>query len=1128
MKKVLLIIVSIFGVFAQAQTDSKNFRTKSISVQKDSILLDSVSINPFHFKVLNSDKTVVDSTQYVIDYSKSLLIIDKEKYPEIEVEYYAYPEFLTKTYFRFDKNLIVKNPTRSSPLYSLQTKKRNPFFKPFDGLNTAGSISRGLTIGNNQDAVLNSTLDLQIAGKLSDKVTLRASITDTNIPIQENGYTQQLNEFDRVFIELFSDKWSIKAGDVNLENSNSSFGNFTKKVAGISVDAIIKETDDSKTTVFASGALVRGKFTTYAFTGQESNQGPYRLFGPNNEQFIIIISGSETVHVNGIPLTRGENNDYIIDYNTSEITFTPTFPITANMRIAVDFQFSDRNYTRFITHNGAQYESEKFKIGGSFYLENDAKNQPLQQNLSDEQKILLANAGNDNSQMIAPSAVETSYDENKILYRKNFVGTDEIFVFSTDENDILYTVTFTNVGQNQGDYILSNTIATGRIYEYVGTNLGDYSPVIQLVAPNKLQLAVINASYNPSEKTVVDAEIALSQNDKNLFSSIDDDNNDGIASKVNWQQTIIDKKWDLKSNLFFESIAENFQSIERFRNIEFDRDWNILDASGNQQLLNASFVFSNDEKGAVTYSFEQFNFGDSFDGNRHSINGNLNFEKLKVNFLSSLLDSKTAISKNNFARLDVFSKYTFNKSWIGAKIISENNKRTEIATQNLSNLSQKFSEYEGFFGVGDSTKVFAEVGANFRTNDSLKSNTLERVSNSKTYYINSQLIKNKNSKLSLYANYRTVENIDFEDTKSLNSRVLYNQQLFNKKVSLNTVYETVSGNLPQQEFTYIEVEAGQGFYTWIDYNNDGIQDINEFEIAQFQDEATYLRIALPTLSYIQTHQTKFSQSLNINLQQWSNQEGFKKTLSHFQNQSFILIDNKQKRSDDAFNLNPFDVNNDDLLALNFNLKNSLFYNRGKQHYSTTYNFINARNKTSFAIDNLESKLKLHQLQFVHKFGDFWLFDFKTSIATNKNTSENYVSRNYDLENNSINPKVSYIYNQNSALDVFYEYKTKDNTIGDLESLTSQKMGASYKTANEKGTSISTEFNFFINDYFGNQNSPVAYQMLEGLQPGNNFTWSLLWQQKLTTYLDLNINYLGRKSETSKTVHTGTVQLRAHF
>ena len=168
-----------------------------------------------------------------------MLVINKERYPTIEVEYYAYPEFLTKTYYKFDKNLIVPYATPNTTLYSYSTDRKNRFFKPFDGLNTSGSISRGLTIGSNQDAVVNSALDLQIAGKLSDKVTLRASITDSNIPIQENGYTQELNEFDCVFIELFTDNWSIKAGDVNLFTNNTYFGNFMKKVSGISVNGTI-------------------------------------------------------------------------------------------------------------------------------------------------------------------------------------------------------------------------------------------------------------------------------------------------------------------------------------------------------------------------------------------------------------------------------------------------------------------------------------------------------------------------------------------------------------------------------------------------------------------------------------------------------------------------------------------------------------------------------------------------------------------------------------------------------------------------------------------------------------------------------------------------------------------------
>ncbi len=1128
MKNVLWIGIFLFGLYAHGQTDSKNFRTKIITVEKDSILIDSVSINPFHFKVINSNKTVLDSIEYSIDFGNSTLVIDKEKYPRIEVEYYAYPDFLTKTYSKFDKKLIVENPTDNATLYKVPSRIKNSLFKPFDGLNTVGSISRGLTIGNNQNAVLNSTLDLQIAGKLSEKVTLRASITDTNIPFQENGYTQQLNEFDRVFIELFSDKWSIKAGDVDLKNDNSYYGNFTKQVAGISVDGIIDHSDESKTSVFASGALVKGKFTNYEFIGQENNQGPYRIFGPNNEQYIIILSGSETVYVNGLAITRGGNKDYVMDYNTAEITFTPTFPINANMRISVDFQYSDRNYTRFITHNGAQYESEKLKIGGSFYIENDIKNQSLQQDLSDSQKQLLSLAGNDISKMVSPSAVLDTYSESKIQYRKEFIGMNEVYVFSNDQNDELYNVRFSNAGENLGDYILGSTIAIGKIYEYVGVNLGNYNPTIQLVAPTKLQLALVNASYNPSEKTTINAEIAFSQNDQNLFSTIDNEQNDGLATKIGWEQRIIDKKWDLKSNVNFESITNGFKTIQRFRNIEFNRDWNILNPSGNQQLFNTSFIYSNEGNGTLIYNYERLNFSDSFEGNRHSVTANLKYDKLKIDVISSLLNSKSLDEKNNFKRLYTVSEYNFEKSWVGLKVNAENNTRETISNQTLSPLSQKFNEYEPFIGIGDSTKIFVEIGANFRVNDSVKSNALEQVSKSKTYFMNSQLIKSDNTKLSVYANYRTVENVDFENTKSLNSRIIYNQQLFRKFISLNSVYETVSGSLPQQEFSYIEVEAGQGFYTWNDYNNNGIQELNEFEIAQFQDEATYLRVALPTLNYIQTHQTKFSQSLLFNFNQWSNQKGFKKALSHFQNQSYLLVDNKQTRNNDSFNLNPFDINSDDVLALNYNLKNSVYLNRGKQRYSTTYNYIDARNKSSLAIDNLESKLKLHQLLFTHKIGDSWLLDISSSLGKNSNSSENFISRNYQLENTSFNPKISYLYNDHSSLNILYEYKTKENKIGNLESLTSHKMGASYRTSNKKNFTLQSEFNFFINDFIGNQNSPVAYQILEGLQNGDNFTWSLLWQQKLTQYIDLNFNYLGRKSEASRTVHTGTIQLRANF
>ena len=52
--------------------------------------------------------------------------------------------------------------------------------------------------------------------------------------------------------------------------------------------------------------------------------------------YVIVISGSERVYVNGVLLKRGENNDYTIDYNAGEIVFTSLFTITSEMRISIE------------------------------------------------------------------------------------------------------------------------------------------------------------------------------------------------------------------------------------------------------------------------------------------------------------------------------------------------------------------------------------------------------------------------------------------------------------------------------------------------------------------------------------------------------------------------------------------------------------------------------------------------------------------------------------------------------------------------------------------------------------------------------------------------------------------------
>ncbi len=1134
----LLIIFVSFCGFSQSQNSI--YKTKHIAV-KNTIKIDSVSINSNSFSIRKKDKTIIDSTYYSVDFAKATLTFKKPiETDSIIINYLNFPEFLTKTYKQLDDNIIVENNDQNQTLYTLSQPNTNNDFIPFDGLTTSGSISRGVTVGNNQNSVLNSELDLQITGKLNDKVSLKASIQDANIPLQESGYSQRLDEFDQVFIELFSDNWNIRAGDIDLVNADSYFANFSKRVQGLNLKLKLGE-DDTQTNLFAAGAIVRGQFTTSQFIAQEGNQGPYKLQGPNGELFVLIVSGSETVYVNGIPAKRGEDQDYIIDYNAGEIIFNATFPITSEMRITVDYQFSDRNYSRFVAFGGGNYSSVKFKLGVSVYSENDAKNQPLQQNLSEEQVQILADAGDDKTQMVAPSEVREELNDNRILYKKELIGSVEAFVFSNDPNDELYRVTFTLVGANQGDYALSNINAINNIYEFVGANQGSYAPVVQLVAPIKLQVAVVNGSYKPSEKTKISFEASGSKNDLNLFSNSDDNNNDGFAGKININQTLVkkDSLWNMDVYIDSDYISAEYRNIEGLYNPEFNRDWN-LDLNnvkgiglnlGNQMLFNSGFRMFHQTKGTLNYQFEHLNFSDGFNGNRHIAQANLLLDKFNILSSSSFLNTESNINISTFLRSYNRFTYSMKKSWIGSRIAIEDNEQRNIATQELTPLSQRFKSYEIFVGLGDSTKIFTEIGYKNRVNDSIKNNQLQKVNTSNTFYLDSRVIQNKNTNLSLYANYRTLKNTDktIEDENSINSRLQFNQKLFKQIIQWNTIFETNSGRLPQQDFTYVEVEAGQGTYTWNDYNENGIQELEEFEIAQFQDQGRFIRVLLPNRVFIKTHQNRLSQTLTFNPSQWSVSENKSKQFwSHFYNQTSYLIDRKIKREGSRFNLNPFNTSEEDQLGLQLNFRNVLFFNRGKQRYTTSYTFLDNTTRQVLSVGFIKNSLKSHQFNFNHKISKNWLINMLSAFDNNESISENFASKNFNFDETRFNPKLSYLFNDNSSFDMFYQYASKNNTIGDMESLNQQKYGISFTLGNSQNSAINGEFNYFSNDYIGNPNTPVAYQLLEGLQPGKNFTWSLLAQKKLTKFLDLNLSYFGRKTETSRTIHSGSIQLKAYF
>ena len=300
-------------------------------------------------------------------------------------------------------------------------------------------------------------MNLQLAGSFQG-IEILASVTDNNIPIQPQGNTQTLQDFDKVFIQFSKDGHKLIAGDFQTKESEDLFLKYNKKAQGLSYEGKYDSKLFKKAatlTVKSNAALSRGKFNRQKIIGVEGNQGPYQLFGAENERFIIILSGTERIYIDGKQLTRGMDGDYVIDYNSSEITFTTNQLITKDKRIIVEFQYSDQNYGRSLLTSSNEISNSRGKMFFNFYTEQDMKFQQLNQSLSNEQLQLLSDVGDSLDLAIATRIDTVIFNSNQVLYKKVDTIIDSkmytFYEYSNIPNKAIYNLGFSNVGEGKGN-----------------------------------------------------------------------------------------------------------------------------------------------------------------------------------------------------------------------------------------------------------------------------------------------------------------------------------------------------------------------------------------------------------------------------------------------------------------------------------------------------------------------------------------------------------------------------------------------------------------------------------------------------------------------------------------------------
>jgi len=442
-------------------------------------------------------------------------------------------------------------------------------------LNATGSISRGIQVSSNASVSLQSSLYLKIKGNLSDNYTVSGVLTEKTSPLQPIGNTRRLNDFDRVLVTLQGPALTASIGDLDIHSRNGRFGQMNRSIEGLDIEA-----RTSNTTIRSSLGFSYGQYRVQQIQGKDGKQGPYRLSGSNGEKFIIVLAGSEKVRIDDQTLQRGADDDYIIDYNAAEITFTQKRILSSNSRISIEFEYVPDIYLASYSF-GKQLLSAGIELGNkessSFYFSANW------QEFRDDQSNPLGNADADQLRGVFAELPDTTQSTQLTSIIPDSIAGD----YSLSAENVLsyvgdgmgeYSVTFSFVGLKLGQY--RKVLGSIKDYFVYDTLQGEYLPSQRLIAPQSH--AVLSLVARASSKYLaIESDIGVSQKIHNLYAN----NAQGTDTKA-WDLSLRSSRpWYefILGDKYYES---GFLAHDKLESLEYYRVWQLTPRIAEEEHLN--------------------------------------------------------------------------------------------------------------------------------------------------------------------------------------------------------------------------------------------------------------------------------------------------------------------------------------------------------------------------------------------------------------------------------------------------------------------------------------------------------------------------------------------------------------
>lgn len=1147
----LLFPILIFAVCATNAQPGNNLRKRLIAVTPDSVRVDTLSIISNSVRIFDKMGNAVDPNQIRVNYGSAWVCFNASQngLPDsIWFEYRVFPILFEKNYFKrsYRESLSPDSLMDRNKVELFDNQDEKPIFS--EGIKSRGSFSRGINFGNNQDLSVRSGMNIQLSGELAPNLFIEGAISDRDIPLQPQGNTAKIQEFDRIFLKVFNPTFAVMAGDIDLTKGTANSPlRFKRNVQGIAYQTKINSTKTDTISVEVAASVPKGKFARASITGSDGNQGPYRLSGTNNETYIIVLSGSERVFVDGVLMQRGEENQYVIDYNTAELTFTPLMLITRFSRIVVEFEYSERSYARFVTYASVTNRKKSWQWNVSAFSESDAKNQPFDQQLSDEQKQLLAGIGDNLSLAYVPQIDSIEFSTEVPLYEKidtlNNGTLYTIYRHSTNPLTASYRVVFTSMGQGKGNYIPNFASANGRTYRWVapvnGIPQGLFEPVKRLVAPRKQQMLTAGISKNWGVGSDFNVSAAISSNDLNTFSELDSYDNIGqlVMGSIAHQLPLRDSLKTLRIGGNFLYSTQGFRYVDRIRPIEFERDWAIISplTGKNEQYGKVWVEYGKLKFAKSNIEFEGLRSDANFEGFRSTINGLLTTKHNTLLYNLSILNANDTLSKKEFLRGKL--RYSRNIGFINAGFEGEA-EDLRIIEKSLGVYLPQSHVWQmagAFISTLDTLSEHMNLAYTFRNDYQFTNSERKPLGQSQKATITavSERPTTGNISLSLGLNqFKPLDTLIAEGKReeTFLGRLDYSKNFWKKSWQLSVGYDLGSGLEPANEYYFVEVPAGQGVFAWNDYNSNGATELNEFEIAHFSDEARYIRVNFPGTQMVRVKTNSFSLRSNINPSVFFDKKrGVVKLIALLSNQTSFITTKKNRFQLLSEYANPFINNLNDTLIVSSlqQFRNSFALNRSSRKWGTEYVFTN----------NTSSQLQANGFEQKQSSGNritIWFEFFKGYTLmlegyTNQSVSSSQFFPNRNFEINGKGPLVSIRYSGESNFSVeLGAEQSNQKALNTLESLNMKKLFAKIDYSVAVKTLLMANYSLISNTFEGEASSPVAYEMLKGLQTGINSTWEVMLRKRISKTIEVEAGYHGRNVGKGNYVHTGSMLARALF